>query len=485
MRALVVALVAAIVALAAALRVGLVPAHHAMYLDEPWYAEAACQLVRGGQLALCAETWAGPVCEPYAKALGWPLLLAPLAAWHGCATTLGIALSRVLGIATVLLVAVACRCAGGGWWQGALAAAVLALHPVHVAWSATGETNVAAAAAELAGLCGALLYARRGHPAGAALAAVGLALSTAIRPEGLAAALACAAVLAAVAAAQSRRAVAGLIAAVAVLAALPGAPLWSMNAAISGGAFLSPRNFVANAATLLAPPGLWVHVAAALLVFVGAGRALRSPHRRAAWVLLAPALAGVMVAFAYDRFHERMLLGPTAAALPLVGFVVAVPARPWRLVAAGAGLLALAALWAEPLARASRPPETQLLETRIAARVGGLVLEPDALVVAEHPTVLRAAGVDRVMASAEALVDEPRLQQLIAQGRAVHFLCDMYCERDFRGAASPPACAAMLRRFAMTPVVEEAVPGRRYVLFRLTGPATADTPPPACPRALP
>ncbi|MFN8641538.1 MAG: hypothetical protein U0802_07740 [Candidatus Binatia bacterium] len=40
---------------------------------------------------------------------------------------------------------------------------------------------------------------------------------------------------------------------------------------------------------------------------------------RIARVLIAPAVAGAAVALAYDRFHERMLLGATVAALPLAG----------------------------------------------------------------------------------------------------------------------------------------------------------------------
>lgn len=488
-RILTAALLLAAVGVAAALRVALVPGHHAMYLDEPWYAEAACNLVRRGQLALCEESWAGTECAPYGKAWGWPLLLSPLVAWSGCATTVGIALDRLLGVATVALVAVASRCAGGRWWQGALAAAVLAIHPLHVAWSATGETNVAAAATELLGLCGALRFARRGRASGAALAASGLALATAIRPESLAPAVVCAAVLAAVAATTPRRRrLAGVtIAAAAALAAAGGMDLWRMNADISGGGFLSPVNLVANAAGLLAPPALLVHGAVALLVLGGAVAAVRSPQRRAAWVLIAPAVAGAAIALAYDRFHERMLLSATVAALPLVGSLFDAPmiARGPRLLRVAAPclvLLALTGLWSQQLTRLSLPPETQLLETRLATRVAATATDPNALLIAEHPTVLRAAGVERVMASARALEGEASLLRLIGEGRPVHFLCDMYCEPDFQGAGAPTSCATILRRFAMTPVTEETLPGRRYVLYRLTGPATGREPAPECPR---
>ena len=488
MRTAVVGLLAAAVSAAAILRFAVVPPHHAMYVDEPWYAETACHLVRVGQLAVCEETWSGTTCTPYGKAWGWPVLLSPLVAVWGCATTLGIWLNRVLGVGTVLLVAVATRCAGGGWGQGAVAAAILAIHPVHVAWSATGETNVAAAAAELAGLCGALLYARRGRLFWATLAAAILALSTAIRPESLLPAVACAVALALVAdaAPRQRRLVGAAIAAASIAVAAGSVSLWRMNADLSDGTFFSPRNVVTNTVGLFEVPGPPVNSAVALLALAGAVVAVRSGQRRAAWVLLAPAVAGAVIALAYDRFHERMLLGATAAALPLVGFLVApVATQRLRVAAAGAGLLALAVLWSGPLVQASRPPETQWLETRIAARVGAAALEPGALVVAEQPTVLRAAGVERVMASARAVEDETRLLQRIAEGRAVHFLCDMYCEPGFQGASGPSSCGTMLRRFAMTPVIEEAVPGRRYILYRLTGPAAPGAPAPDCPRPAP
>src|SRR5437870_3515988 len=51
-----VVLLAAVVAVATGLRFLLVPGHYAMYLDEPWYAEAACNLARFGHLVVCEET---------------------------------------------------------------------------------------------------------------------------------------------------------------------------------------------------------------------------------------------------------------------------------------------------------------------------------------------------------------------------------------------------------------------------------------------
>src|SRR5262245_36226576 len=127
--------IAVVLFVAAGLRFALVPPHHAMYVDEPWYAEAACNVARLGRLVVCEETWLGTDCVPYAKAAGWPVLMVPWTMLFGCDTTVGIDLNRLLGVATVLLAAIAARCAGAMWWQSVVAAAVLALHPVHVAWS--------------------------------------------------------------------------------------------------------------------------------------------------------------------------------------------------------------------------------------------------------------------------------------------------------------------------------------------------------------
>ena len=79
-RALVLGLVTAM-AVATLLRLVVVPPHHAMYLDEPWYGEAACNLARNGDLGLCERTWDGVTCTPYEKAPGWPVLIAGFGGW--------------------------------------------------------------------------------------------------------------------------------------------------------------------------------------------------------------------------------------------------------------------------------------------------------------------------------------------------------------------------------------------------------------------
>lgn len=485
-------LLPAVVGVAVGVRFLLVPPHHAMYVDEPWYAEAACNLARLGRLVVCEDTWTGTACVPYAKAWGWPVFIAPWTMLVGCETSIGIYLNRVLGVATVVLVAVATRCAGGRWWQGVIAAAILAIHPVHAAWSATGETNVAAAATLLGGLCGALVYVRTGRWCGAGLAVSGLGLSTAIRPESVVPAVVAGVVLALLARTKLRQRllVAGGIGVVCAAAAASGLQLWVMNESISGGAFLSLGNIVPNALLVARAESLPIHGILLLVAIGGAVVMVGSHQRGAAWLLLSTAIAAALVVLAYDRFHERMLLGATVCLLPLSGFMfdwrspIATVGRRrsvLRPLAAGTFLSLLVVLWGHDLLSAAAPPETQVLETRIASHVARLPFAAESLFITEQPPVVAAAGMRHVMATARALESEEQLGQVLKAGRPVYFLCDMYCERGFQGEATPPLCSQMLAHFTLFPVAEETLNTRTYILYRITGPAVGASPPLECP----
>ena len=466
------AVLSSLLGLAAALRVFLVPAHHAMYLDEPRYGEAACNLARHGLLMHCRLTWSGPLCDFYDKALGWPLLLAPLLRLFGCASATGIALNRVLGVLTVPLVALVARGAGARWWQTAAAAALLAVHPVHVEWSATGETNVSAALMLLAGVGGGLVYLSRGRSSGAALAASGLGLATAIRPENLLPALVVALFLmwAAPARRWPRRLTAGLVGAVCATAAAAGLPLWLTNASISGGAFLSSANLLPNLRRLAEMPSAVGDAVLLLAAIAGALSLRRTSQRQAAWLLLGAGISAAAAALVYDRLQPRMLLGAVVCLAPLSGMFLADTARrrPWLAVL----LLAPVALpWIAALRATATPPETQVLETRIAARATELPRATFALFIAEQPAVLTGEGVRHVMSTQEALRDETALLDRIdaAVLPPVYFLFDMYCEPDFQGATAVAQCGRFLQRFTVSPVAEEALHGRRYSIGRVTG----------------
>lgn len=475
-------LFAAVLGVAVWLRFSVVPAHHAMYLDEQWYAEAACNLARFGRPLLCQETWSGRVCEPYEKALGWPVFLAPWALLTGCYPSVPIQINRVLGTMAVLLVAVAARLAGARWWHCAIAAAMLAIHPIHVAWSATGETTVAAAVTLLAGVCGALLYVRSGRWCGAALAISSLGLSTAIRPELLVPTLATAVIVAFTAptALSQRLWVAGATGVVGAAAAASATQLWAMNKSMSGGAFFALNNIPGNVALLTGTESLPIHGIVVLVALAGAAVMARHQRRAASWLLIGAALTAALVVLAFDRFQQRMLLAATVCLLPLCAFALDVhstipTAGRWRAtlppLAAAILVVLFGWLWWDALPLASVWTEVQMLETRMTSRVARLPLAADSLVITEQPAVLAAAGITRVMATEQALQNENQLSQLVNAERTVYFLCDMYCEPGFAGAASPPLCNRMFERFALSPVAKETLNSRTYVLYRVSGPA--------------
>ena len=479
---------AAVLILAAALRFHLIPPHHAMYLDEPWYAEAACNLARRGQLVLCQATWGGEDCAAYEKAPGWPVLIAPWTVLFGCDTSIGIALSRAIGSLSVALVAVTALAAGATWWPSLFAATIAAIYPVHVTWSATGETNVAAAAIVLAALYGSVVYIRSGRCCGGFLAASAFGLATAVRPESVAPALVSALVivLAARVNLRQRLLTASAIALVCAASAATGFLLWTMNESISGGAFLSFVNIARHALVLVRSGSLRVDGVVIVIALVGAYR-LGKAHFDVVSLLLGSAVAAGLVVLAYDRFHERMMLVATLAVLPLAAFAVEQPStipsqRAYRRALVGAAMLvAIAVLWRRDLVAASVPSETQVLETRIASRIAQTSFVPGALFIAAQPTVLRAGGIADVMEARHALDHEERVIEAVNSGRPVYFLCDMYCEEGFESSADAP-CREMLTRFGLSPVVEESLHSRTYALYRVSGLARGTVPPRECPR---
>ena len=464
------AVLLAVVGIAAFLRYQVATAHHAMYVDEPWYAEAACNLVRHGRLEICEETWRGRSCSAFEKAPGWPVLMAPWVAVRGCASSAGIEINQAIGTLTPMLVAIAAALAGATWWQAAIAGLVIALHPVHVEWSVTGETNVAAAAAFLVGLCGALLYIRRGATAAAATAIFALALSTSIRPESFAPALTAAFVvgLAGVTRRWRRAAFVIEVAIVAGIATWSGSSLWAMNESTSGGLFFSAGNI---AGSLVGLAGR-IHAVAAAAAAGGAAMMLYRRRANAAALLAGTAVVGAGIVLAYDRFSDRMLLTAIVAAAPMVAFLFDCK-RP-RLGAAAALLAAglLGGVWADNLKALTTPSATQLLETRIVAAVAAQRLAPDSLFITDQPTVLAAAGFARVMSTREALREPQLLTGLVRGGTAVFYLHDMYCEERFAGGRGPERCRRMVELFAITPVVVEKMDDRSYKLYSVTATPT-------------
>jgi hypothetical protein len=442
------------------LRLWLVPAHHVMYLDEPWYQAAAGSLLDKGSMELCEETYQGEMCEPYPKAPGWPVMLASVFMFTGVSDMAAIRLCTLLGIVSLLLAAACARLAGGGWLHSLSAAAMLAVFPSHVSWSATAETSVPATAALLAGLCGVLLFLKKNRIEAALLAMGGLTLCATIRPE-LLVAMVPAGVQMVLMKKRMGYIAAGLLGIGLLFAVLSMFSMWELNEEIYGGAFFSLGNIFKSPAALFEVPGFGM---AFLLVFLlgtaGAAALFFRERSLPAVLLFGSAFLCIITLFAFERFAERMIIAPVAVLIPLAGF--AGDWWKWR-VPWIAGVLVVG-LSIPGLNTASRPSDTQILETWLSQAVAKHSLEEDALIIAEYPAVLTTGH--KVMATDRALAGD--LAGLIGK-RPVYFLRDMYCEEGFQGADKPIACGRILKEFELSPEVEVRAPGRVYGLYRLLG----------------
>ena len=377
--------------------------------------------------------------------------------------SVGIEVSQVLGTATPIVVAVAAALAGADRWSAAIAAFSVAINPVHAKWSATGETNAAAAFLVLVAVCGALSYVRDGWRSGASLATAAFALATSIRPESLVAA-----VLAATVALIAHRrdgwrrvAAPAAIATMSAIAAAGASRLWTMNEEISGGSFFAARNVASNANALDAT----VHAVAAVLAAAGAAAMLRARQRAGAAMLFGVAVAAASVALAYDRFTERMLLSAIVSAGPLTAFAFALGPPLPRFFAAAL----LAALWWHETPSGLEPSATQQLETRIVQAIARQTFPAEALFITAQPTVLAATGIARVMSTREALGKPEELANLVRGGAIVFSLHDMFCGELFARGAGAPLCRRMNEEFVLTPGIEESFPPHSYILYAVVG----------------
>jgi hypothetical protein len=482
------------VASAAWLRVVWVPPHHAMYVDEPWYLEAARNLLERGALVLCQRAGSDVVCAPYPKAAGWPVILAGAFALLGSSSTVAFAVSAILSTTAVLLAGVVVRLAGGGWHQAAFAAVLVAVHPLHVAWSATAETNAASTGVLLAGITGVFLLRRRASLASAALAAGGLGLAAAMRPELATVTLPALVVLFTSAAASWRDALivglGGVMGASSIIAS------WPLYVANSSGSFLGLGNLAPNFARLLGnDEGGPVTIMILALAAVGTIMSLKRRMWATLVLLGGGALLAALVAIGYDQriFYPRTALGSLALLAPLAALALpalGVGAKQRAIahcLAAGACMLAVA-LAVPGLQRAAQLSDAPMLETRLPLAVAHAAVPADAIVIAEWPTVL-AAETDVIPVAAGDLLAQDNLM-LDGLARAIErrphlLLCDMFCEPGFAGSNTPSPCARILAQFEVEEVTAVADPHRRYGLYRLlrrAGPEGSRAPCPSPPK---
>ena len=465
----------ALTLLALSIRLGVVPLHHAMYLDEPWYQEAAKNVLRGRGLVTCEFDGVREVCLPYEKSAGWPALLSLAFGVCGVRESTALGTSMLLGVLATPAAAFALRAAGGGWLQALLAALILAVHPLHIVWSATAETNVAAVTFLLLGLGGVLACLRQPGLLAALVGAGGLGVAAAIRPE-----LWLAFLPGVLLVGMRERRSAVVLGIGAALAFLPGLA--------SRDAFL-----VHNRGALFAwsSPGTnawqWVSAtheggilsAALVLIAAGLGIGLLARQRQGATLMLAASstavAAFVLVYYPPAGFCSRTMLGAVAPAA--LALALALRSR-WLLALAGLGVVALWP-WSQDLAH--HIPDTQRIETQLPDMVHDLRLPAGSLVLAEWPTVLRASNDLPVMSISRALGSEGHTLDRLLLGRPVFLACDMFCEPGFGGSEEPPACPRLLRDFALEPQRTVGGPHRNYGLFRILGRSARPIDQPICP----
>lgn len=106
------------------------PIQHIMYVDEPWYMEAAKNILHNFNQG------------DYPKSIGWPLLLAYFFLFFGVNNW--VALYAMIFIGALMTVALffLSSIVVHDRKMGLLAALFIAFYPVHIRWSASAETNV-------------------------------------------------------------------------------------------------------------------------------------------------------------------------------------------------------------------------------------------------------------------------------------------------------------------------------------------------------
>ena len=473
--------------LAAWIRLRLLVPHHIMYVDEPWYEEAARNLLRRGALVLCVQGRSGLECHSYSKLPGWPVLLAGVFAITGASDHVAFAVAGVLGALCAPVAGCVALVAGGRWYHGLFAGLIVAIHPLHALWSATSETNAPATLFLLVGLTGALLYLRDLRWSSLAMAIGGLGFAANMRAELV---LAFAPLVAwacwdGLRQPRTRGPHALVVVAGAGLGAVSIPLGWRLETSISGESFFSASYIPGNFTSVISDPigGRFTLIILVLACVGLISGILRSEVRAATTLAGSAVLVGLAVLACDPRmyiFSTRSFLEASVAAAPLAA--LATPRRRvsgplWSAVVAVVFVLTARVSWPAVI----RVPETQALESVLPATVAGAALPADALVLAEWPTVLRATLDTQVMPTSQGLEGGFAALSARALSGPVYLLCDMYCEPGFQGASGPSACRQVLDHFVLEEVVSTDLHSRRYGVYRLRGLSQGAPPPISCP----
>jgi hypothetical protein len=121
---------AVIVLFSLALRLLVPPIQHVMYLDEPWYMEAAKHILQTGHSG------------DYPKSIGWPFLLSSFFFVFGTNNWVALYGMIVIGALSAAAVFFLTFAITNKKTTAIFAALLIGLQPIHIRWSATAETNV-------------------------------------------------------------------------------------------------------------------------------------------------------------------------------------------------------------------------------------------------------------------------------------------------------------------------------------------------------
>lgn len=122
---------AAIFTVALSIRLFVPPIQHIMYVDEPWYMEAAKNMLQSGRQGL------------YPKAIGWPFILSFFFGIFEVSNWVALYASIIIGALTSVSVFFMAFAITDKKNVSLLSALLISMYPVHIRWSATAETNVA------------------------------------------------------------------------------------------------------------------------------------------------------------------------------------------------------------------------------------------------------------------------------------------------------------------------------------------------------
>lgn len=137
------ALLGLIFLIGALLRLVVFPHTHLMYIDEPYYLEAAKNFNEQGRPLICDHDLQGnDLCRTVPKPPGWPFLISLAFKAFGADSLVALYLSSILGALSILLVFLFAYLAFKDEKTALWASLFLALAPLMVIWSVSAETNM-------------------------------------------------------------------------------------------------------------------------------------------------------------------------------------------------------------------------------------------------------------------------------------------------------------------------------------------------------